>query len=86
MDGASKPTHNLAETDLMGRSRAMDFDDLKMEISLLLSKMEHQPEDRHELHMLIQEKIAEMRAMGMPIPEDLRRFEEELEQAEDEEA
>jgi hypothetical protein len=61
----------------------MDFDDLKLEIGLLLSKMEHQPEDRHELHMMIQEKIAEMRAMGMPIPEDLQRFEEELEDAED---
>jgi hypothetical protein len=34
---------------------------------------------------MIQEKIAEMRAMGMPIPEDLQRFEEELEDAEEEE-
>lgn len=63
----------------------MDFDDLKLEINLLLTQMEHQPEDRHELHMMIQEKIAEMRAMGMPIPEDLQRFEEELEDAEEEE-
>ena len=63
----------------------MDFDDLKMEINLLLTQMEHQPEDRHELHMMIHEKIAEMRAMGMPIPEDLQRFDEELEQAEDDE-
>lgn len=63
----------------------MDLDDLKMEINLLLSKMEHQPEDRHELHMMIHEKIAEMRAMGMPIPEDLQRFDVELEEAEDQE-
>jgi hypothetical protein len=63
----------------------MDLDDLKMEISLLFSQMEHRPEDRHELHMMIQEKIAEMRAMGMPIPEDLQRFEVELEEAEDQE-
>ena len=61
----------------------MDLDDLKLQINKLLSGMEHKPEDRHELHLMLQEKIGEMRAMGMPIPEDLLRFEAELEEAEE---
>ncbi|MEM7122111.1 MAG: hypothetical protein AAF563_12580 [Pseudomonadota bacterium] len=61
----------------------MDLDDLKLELNRLLSGVEHRPEDRHELHMMLQEKLGEMRAMGMPIPDDLLRFEAELEEAED---
>jgi len=41
--------------------------------------MENQPEDRHELYMQVREKLNEMRAFGMPLPEDLVRLEEELE-------
>ncbi len=61
----------------------MDLDDLKLSLNKLLSGMEHRPEDRHELHMMLQEKLAEMRAMGMPIPDDLLKFEAELEEAEE---
>ena len=39
----------------------------------------HQPEDRHELYLQIRERLNEMRAYGMPVPEDLVKFEEELE-------
>jgi phage-related holin len=41
--------------------------------------MENQPEDRHELYLQVREKLNEMRAFGMPVPEDLVRLEEELE-------
>ncbi|MCB1443649.1 MAG: hypothetical protein KDJ72_11570 [Methyloceanibacter sp.] len=57
----------------------MAFDDLQAELALLINQMEHQPEDRHELYMQIREKLNEMRAFGMPLPEDLVRLEEELE-------
>ncbi|HML92625.1 hypothetical protein [Methyloceanibacter sp.] len=57
----------------------MAFDDLQAELALLINQMENQPEDRHELYMLIREKLNEMRAFGMPLPEDLVRLEEELE-------
>ena len=57
----------------------MAFDDLKIEIALLLQDMENQPEDRHELYLVIREKLSEMRAYGMPLPEDLVKFEEEME-------
>jgi hypothetical protein len=57
----------------------MAFDNLKAEIALLLNQMENQPEDRHELYLQVREKLNEMRAFGMPLPEDLVRLERELE-------
>jgi hypothetical protein len=57
----------------------MAFDDLKAELALLINQMENQPEDRHELYLQIREKLNEMRAFGMPLPEDLVKFEEDLE-------
>jgi hypothetical protein len=58
----------------------MAFDTIKAELSLLLSQMEEAPEDRHEIAFQIHEKLAELRAMGMPVPEDLARLEKELEE------
>jgi len=57
----------------------MAFDDLKAELALLINQMENQPEDRHELYLQIRERLNEMRAFGMPLPQDLVKFEEDLE-------
>jgi len=48
----------------------MAFEEYKAELSLLFQQMENQPEDRHELYEMISEKVNEMRAMGMPVPDD----------------
>jgi hypothetical protein len=56
----------------------MSFEALQAEISLLLTQMENQPQDAHELHEVIREKINEMRAFGLPIPEDLLDLEKKL--------
>lgn len=56
----------------------MAFEDLKAELALLINQMENQPEDRHELYLQVREKLNEMRAFGMPVPEDLLKFEEQL--------
>jgi hypothetical protein len=58
---------------------AMAFDDLKAELALLINQMENQPEDPHELYLQIRERLNEMRAYGMPLPEDLVEFEKEME-------
>ena len=58
----------------------MAFEELKAQIGALLSELEDQPEDKHELYELIREKLAQMRAMGMPLPEDLVELEARLEQ------
>jgi hypothetical protein len=57
----------------------MAFEDLKAELALLINQMENQPEDPHELYLQIREKLNEMRAFGMPLPEDLVEFEKDLE-------
>jgi hypothetical protein len=52
---------------------------LKAEISLLVTQMENQPDDKHEVYLQLREKLNEMRATGMPLPDDLLRLEHALE-------
>jgi hypothetical protein len=52
---------------------------LLAEISLLTSQMETQPKDKHEIYLQLREKLNEMRATGMPLPNDLVRLEHRLE-------
>lgn len=49
----------------------MAFERLKTEISMLLSEMENRPKDQWELHEMVLEKLNELRAFGMPLPQDL---------------
>lgn len=57
----------------------MAFDEIIAEISRLIREMGSRPGDRHELYLELRGKLSEIRAMGMPIPDDLVRFESELE-------
>ena len=41
--------------------------------------MEGDQGDRHEIYLRIREKLEALKAMGMPLPEDLVRLEESLE-------
>ena len=52
---------------------------LLAEISLLMSQMENQPKDKHEIYLQLREKLNEMKATGMPLPKDLVRLEHRLE-------
>jgi hypothetical protein len=54
------------------------FEDIKAELDLLLTRLAGQPEDEHELHELIRERLGQIRAMGMPLPDDLVELEQEL--------
>ena len=57
----------------------MAFEKLMAQISLLVTQMENQPKDKHELYMQLRERLNEIRSTGMPLPDDLVRLEEELE-------
>ena len=57
----------------------MAFEDIKAQLALLLNQAENQPEDAHELYEIVREKLNEMRATGMPLPEDLVEMERQLE-------
>ncbi len=55
------------------------FEGIKAEISLLLQQMEDQPEDVAELYEKLREKLNELRATGMELPDDLVEMEKKLE-------
>jgi predicted nucleic acid-binding Zn-ribbon protein len=57
----------------------MPFEDLKVQINLLLEQMTHQPEDLHELQESVREKLSELKALGQPLPQDLVDLEQHLE-------
>jgi hypothetical protein len=57
----------------------MPFDDLKAELGILMTQMQTQPEDRHELYLQLMEKLNEIKAFGMPLPQDLVEMEKALE-------
>ena len=57
----------------------MALEEIKAQISLLLEQMVNQPEDVHEVHENLREKLNELRAMGMPLPDALVELEKRLE-------
>ncbi|MBX9588965.1 MAG: hypothetical protein K2X43_06655 [Hyphomonadaceae bacterium] len=57
----------------------MAFEDIEAEIGLLLTRMQNEPADRHELYLVIRQRLSELRAYGMPLPADLVRLEQGLE-------
>ena len=56
----------------------MDTRNLELALSMLLQEIEQGPEDDHELYMKLRQTLQSMRAVGMPVPDDLVRLEEEL--------
>jgi hypothetical protein len=56
----------------------MAFDDVKAEIGILLTKMQNEPQDPHEIYLQLMEKLNELKAYGMPLPDDLRDLEAAL--------
>ena len=57
----------------------MAFDDVKAELGILLTRMQNEPTDKHELYLQLMEKLNELRAFGMPLPQDLVAMEKALE-------
>lgn len=56
----------------------MDEQELEAALSLLIDDMEGDQGDLHEIHMRLRTIFEGMRAMGMPLPDDMVRLEEEL--------
>jgi hypothetical protein len=57
----------------------MSFEDKEAELGLLLTRMQNEPVDWGEVYEQIRQKLNEMRAYGMPLPQDLVQFERDLE-------
>ncbi|WP_353643499.1 hypothetical protein [Mesorhizobium sp. WSM2239] len=58
----------------------MALEQIKAQISLLLEGMVNQPADDHEVREQLREKLNELRAMGMPLPDDLVALEKSLDE------
>ncbi|KXF78968.1 hypothetical protein ATN84_04225 [Paramesorhizobium deserti] len=57
----------------------MAFEEIKAEIALLFREMANQPQDAHEIRETLREKLNELKAYGMPLPDDLAALEKQLE-------
>lgn len=55
------------------------FEDFRMRLAMLLDEIAASPHDAHELQESLREKIAEMQALGLPVPDDLAGLEAYLE-------
>jgi predicted nucleic acid-binding Zn-ribbon protein len=58
----------------------MALEELKAQIATLLTSLEDNPEDVHELQELLRQHLAQLRAMGHDVPQDLAELEARLEQ------
>ncbi|MBF0247576.1 MAG: hypothetical protein HQL36_05825 [Alphaproteobacteria bacterium] len=56
----------------------MDTQDLEVMATELLQSFENGELERHEVHERLRQTLDQMRAFGMPLPEDLVALEEEL--------
>ncbi len=58
----------------------MSFENIKASIALLLDQMTEKPEDEHQLQEQLREKLAELKALGQPLPQDFVDLERLLDQ------
>ena len=56
----------------------MALEELQAQISLLVSQINNQPEDVHELYELLHQKLNELRGTGQPLPQDLIDLEKRM--------
>ena len=77
------PVHSLGGdmrlTQGSWKEHAMSFEDKEAELGLLFGRMQKAPEDWGEVYEQIRQKLNELKAYGMPLPEDLVEFERDLE-------
>ena len=57
----------------------MAFEHFRVQLAMLLDEIAKNPADAHEMQETLREKLAEMQALGLPLPEDLVGLEEYLE-------
>jgi hypothetical protein len=57
----------------------MAFEEFRLQLAMLMDEIARNPADAHELQESLREKIAEMQALGLPVPADLAGLEEYLE-------
>lgn len=57
----------------------MALEQFRAQIAMIMDEIAAQPEDAHELQERLRETLAQMQALGLPLPEDLVNLEAALE-------
>lgn len=57
----------------------MAFESLITRLNMMFVEMENQPQDKHELLQRIHSELSELKAEGLPLPDDLVELERKLE-------
>lgn len=57
----------------------MAFEQMRVQIAMLMDEIAGSSGDAHELQENLREKLAEMKALGLPLPQDLVDLEAALE-------
>ena len=57
----------------------MALEQFRAQIAMIMDEIAAQPEDAHELQERLRETLAQMQALGLPLPEDLVDLEAALE-------
>ncbi len=58
----------------------MDEEELEIALQLALEEMDHTPPDAHEVEFRIKQLLDQMRALGMPLPDDLVELARDLDE------
>ena len=58
----------------------MPFESIMARLNMLLNGMAHETEDRYALLETLHLELNQLKATGLPLPDDLKRLEEQLEQ------
>jgi len=56
----------------------MALEQFRVQIAMLMDEIAKAPEDAHALQEALRERLAEMQALGLPLPDDLVDLEEYL--------
>ena len=59
----------------------MTGEDIEAAINELVQELEGELGDRREVFLRFKQMLGQLRAMGLPVPDDLARLERDLEQA-----
>ncbi len=59
---------------------AMDWQEMEAAILELIDEAEGDQGDAHEIYLRVRQMLDQLRAMNMPVPDDLARLERELEE------
>ncbi len=59
----------------------MALEQFRIQVAMLMDEIAQNPTDAHQFQERLRETLMEMRAMGLPLPDDLVEVEEYLEES-----